>query len=410
MPPYYNLWLTLAVPPDHDLEATAERMAQDTQALSCRLMPTIRFFKIGVNFDVVQRKGSSYNFSPDGFDDSVRQDWNKPAPISKEDKAAIPELQDDLPLVSRPFDGMAQKLCPTTAELFALAEDFQKRRIMLCYSAGLHHRRSDFRANAMFISTSSERCEGTSHKIMAQHNAVTSWTTTTCIGKPKPWYKNGVNMPPSYYPVYLNLEAKRCLIFGGGGVAEAKISKLRDAGAKVTVVSPEVTPGIQEAAQGGELEWLAREYQPGDLVGAFLGIAATNVREVNKRIFQEAERLGIPLNVVDDPPLCTFIAPSVVNRGQVTLAISTGGASPALARKLREALNDDPVLEWADLAGILSRARAEVKERRAVVDPQWWQCCLTPGLLKLVQSGREDEALSRLLSNLLEGSTATTIT
>ena len=144
--------------------------------------------------------------------------------------------------------------------------------------------------------------------------------------------------------------------------------------------------------------------------GGILGIAATNVREVNKQFFQEGERLGFQLNVVDVPPLCTFIAPAVVKWGQVTLAISTGGASPALARKLREALNDDPVLEWADLASILSRARAEVKERWAVVDPQWWRCCLTPGLLKLVQSGREDEALSGLLSNLLDGSTATTIT
>ena len=148
-------------------------MAQDTQALSCRLMPTIRFFKIGVNFDMVQRKGSSYNFSPDGFDDSVRQEWNKPAPISEEDKAAIRELQEDLPLVSRPFDGMAQKLCLTTAELFAWAEDFQKRRIMRCYSAGLHHRRSGFRANAMILwDVPSQRSEEVGMN-MAQPNAVT---------------------------------------------------------------------------------------------------------------------------------------------------------------------------------------------------------------------------------------------
>lgn len=207
-----------------------------------------------------------------------------------------------------------------------------------------------------------------------------------------------------YYPVFLNLVGKRCLIFGGGAVAEGKIANLLEAGACITVVSPEATQGIQEAARRGQLEWQAREYQPGDLEGAFLGIAATNVRRVNQEIFREAERLGVLLNVVDDPPLCSFIAPSIVKRGQVTLAISTGGASPALARKLREELSDAPVLEWADLAGVLSRARREVKKRRVVVDPDRWQRCITEELLQLVQAGKEDEALDLLLSGLLDES------
>ena len=96
-----------------------------------------------------------------------------------------------------------------------------------------------------------------------------------------------------------------------------------------------------------------------------LPISATNDRQVNHEIFQEAERLGVLMNVVDAPEQCTFIAPAIVQRGQVTLAISTGGASPALSRKLREALTEDPVLEWADLAGVLSLARKEVKKRRS---------------------------------------------
>ncbi len=136
----------------------------------------------------------------------------------------------------------------------------------------------------------------------------------------------------AYYPVYLNLTGKRCLVFGGGPVAEDKIAKLRDSGATVSVVSPEVTPAIRDAALNGHVEWRSRHYQPGDLEGVFLGIAATNQRKVNQQIFQEAERLGVLLNVVDDPGRCTFIAPSIVQRGSVTLAISTGGASPALAR------------------------------------------------------------------------------
>jgi len=207
----------------------------------------------------------------------------------------------------------------------------------------------------------------------------------------------------SYYPVYLNLAGKRCVVIGGGTVAEGKILNLREACARITFISPEITSGIQEAARWGEVEWQAREYQPGDLEGAFLAIAATNTRHVNQEIFREAERLGIILNVVDDPALCTFIAPSIVKRGPVTLAISTGGASPALARKLREALSNDPVLNWADLSGVLVRARKKVKAHRAAVDPERWQCCLTSELLGLAQAGREDQALAELLSGLLNG-------
>ena len=210
---------------------------------------------------------------------------------------------------------------------------------------------------------------------------------------------------PTYYPVYLNLTGKRCVVFGGGIVAEGKIPNLREAGAHITVVSPEVTPGIRDASQRGELEWQARIYRTGDLEGAFLGIAATSVRRVNQQIFQEADRLGVLLNVVDDPPLCTFIAPSIVKRGPVTLAISTGGASPALARKLRETMSGDSVLEWADLADVLVQARAQVKKRGATVDPQRWQCCIDQELLRLAQVGREEEALAILWSRLLDGST-----
>ena len=210
---------------------------------------------------------------------------------------------------------------------------------------------------------------------------------------------------PVYYPVYLNLAGKRCVVFGGGAVAEGKIPHLLEAGARVTIVSPEATPAIQEAARRGELEWQSREYQLSDLEGAFLGIAATSVRRVNQQISEKAARLGVLVNVVDDPPHCTFIAPSVVKRGPVTLAISTGGASPALARKLRELLAKDPVLEWADLAGVLARALAEVKKRQVAVDRQRWQCCMTPQTLRLAQAGQEDQALALLLSHLLDGAT-----
>ena len=210
---------------------------------------------------------------------------------------------------------------------------------------------------------------------------------------------------PKYYPVYLKLAGRRCVVFGGGAVAEGKLSKLIESGARVTVVSPRVTPVINDLALTGTIQWTPRVYQDGDLEGAHLAIAATDDRQVNQQIAQEAELRGVILNVVDDPDLCGFIAPSVVERGPVTLAISTGGASPALARKLREALTDTPALEWADLAPVLSRARKELKHRGATVDAQRWRCCLTQSLLRMTQAGREEEAFETLLSGLLDQTT-----
>lgn len=205
---------------------------------------------------------------------------------------------------------------------------------------------------------------------------------------------------PDYYPVYLNLAGKRCVILGGGTIAQGKIGALLQAGCQITVISPDATPGIRQAAQRGDVTWLERTYQRGDLEGAFIGVAATNVWHVNREIFEEAEELGVLLNVVDDPDLCSFIAPSIVKREPVTLAISTGGASPALARKLRETLANAEALEWADLADVLAQARRVVKEKRIVIDPERWQCCITRDLLEMVQEGRGEEALEVLLSQL----------
>ena len=207
---------------------------------------------------------------------------------------------------------------------------------------------------------------------------------------------------PDYYPVYLNLTGKRCVILGGGKIAQGKLAALRQAAAQITVISPEATQGIQRAAQRGDLEWLPRKYQPGDLEGAFIAVAATNVWHVNREIFEEADRLGVLLNVVDDPDLCSFIAPSIVRRDPVTLAISTGGASPALARKMRETLSQDQNLRWADLAGVLAQARRHIKDRRIVIDPERWQCCINEDLLALAQDGRQAEALEILLKRLLD--------
>ena len=209
----------------------------------------------------------------------------------------------------------------------------------------------------------------------------------------------------SYYPVYLNLRGRRCVIVGGGTVAEGKIARLLDSGAEICVVSPDATPGIRRFVDDGAVRWEQREYQPGDLEGAFIAIAATNVREVNRRIYEEANERGVMLNAVDDPPNCSFIAPSIVQRGPVTLAISTSGVSPALARKLRESLQASEDLAWADLSGVMSTTRACLREMGmlAKVDPERWQSCITPQLLAMAQEGREAEAVEVLLAGLLQG-------
>ena len=205
----------------------------------------------------------------------------------------------------------------------------------------------------------------------------------------------------TFYPVFLNLTGRRCVIIGGGQVAEGKISKLLDSGAKIIVISPDATQGIRDYADSGQIEYNLRKYQEGDLNGAFLVVAATNDRVVNQEIFEEAEKSGILLNAVDDMPRCSFIAPSIVEKGPITVAISTGGASPALARKLREKLEVSPALDWADATNMLSHARQIIKDKQIALDPQRWQCCMTDELLTLIQAGHEDEALEILMNRLL---------
>jgi DNA-binding Lrp family transcriptional regulator len=171
---FYNLWFTLAVPPGGNLEGTILSMARETGAVNHRIMPTIRFFKIGVNFDMVREKSSAHNYSPDGIGEPTpARDWNTAVPVSEDDIRAIRQLQEDLPLVSRPFDRMSRELGMDNRRLFALTADFQERKLMRRYSAVLHHRRSGFRANAMIVwKVPAERSEEVG-MTMARHSAVT---------------------------------------------------------------------------------------------------------------------------------------------------------------------------------------------------------------------------------------------
>src|SRR2546425_3531681 len=161
----------------------------------------------------------------------------------------------------------------------------------------------------------------------------------------------------AYYMACLDLEGRSCLVVGGGSVGVEKAKGLLDCGARVTAVAPEADPELLDLS----VEWLRRRYRAGDLDGRFLVVAATSNRSVNRRVFADAEARSLFCNVVDTPELCSFILPAVHREGPIALAVSTGGASPALAQHLRERLAEQIQPEHADLAERLRSLRPWVK-------------------------------------------------
>ena len=143
----------------------------------------------------------------------------------------------------------------------------------------------------------------------------------------------------SLLPIFLRLERRKCLVVGAGIVALAKIESLRGAAAEITVVAPRALVEVRELAQEGALVWRERAFQPSDLDGIFLVIAATNAVDVNHAVYEEARRRNVLCNAVDDPPNCDFYFGSVVARGDLQVAISTAGESPALAQRLRREID-----------------------------------------------------------------------
>ena len=204
-----------------------------------------------------------------------------------------------------------------------------------------------------------------------------------------------------YYPVYLDVKDRLCVIIGGGPIGEGKIASLLECGANIRMICPDVTEDVQDMADTGVIHLEKRVYEEGDLEGAFIVIAATNDNTVNRRIADEAESLGVLLNVADVTHLCNFIAPSVVRKGEVTVAISTAGLSPALARKLRETLEVSGDLDYADMASTLAEVRGELRGEGNVINADHWQACLTQELLDLFYRDR-DAAKATLKEALLQ--------
>ena len=208
---------------------------------------------------------------------------------------------------------------------------------------------------------------------------------------------SGASRPPAYYPVHLSLAERLVVVVGGGAVAERKVAGLLPCGARVRVVAPELTPELARLAERGEIEHRARAFRPGDLEGAFLALGEPGERSRDAAFFAEAERRGIFANVEDDLDHCSFIAPSIVRRGDLVLAISTSGRAPALAVRLRERLERElgpeygAFLELAGrLRGPLARAVPEFEERRR----RWYEL-VDSDVLSLFRDGRAAEARER---------------
>ena len=165
---------------------------------------------------------------------------------------------------------------------------------------------------------------------------------------------------PKYYPLYLNISGKKCVVVGGGRVAERKVERLLDCGAVVEVISQKMTPLLMDYSLEGKIVHRKGAYKSAMLSGAFLVIAATNDTSFNGKIGQDARRLRMLVNIVDDPKQCDFIVPSLVERGDLRIAVSTGGKSPALAKKIRKDLEERYGYEYSLLVDILGELRERI--------------------------------------------------
>lgn len=160
-----------------------------------------------------------------------------------------------------------------------------------------------------------------------------------------------------FIPIFFDVTGRPCVVIGGGEVAARKVESLLEAGASVTVVSPRLSPPLEAVVARGLVTHIARDYAPGDIEGCVLVYAATDDPKLHRELAAEARTLGIPINVADVPELCSFIAPAVVKRGALQVAISTGGASPAFAARIRRELEDRYGAEYALTLDLMRAAR-----------------------------------------------------
>lgn len=207
----------------------------------------------------------------------------------------------------------------------------------------------------------------------------------------------------SYYPIFLDISGKRCVVVGGGQVAWRKVTSLLENNAVVEVVSPVICPEIQKLADSGKIVLKQKAYQTGDLKGAVLAIAATDDSDTNTQVSSEGRANSILVNVVDDAAKSDFILPSCLQRGDLTIAVSTSGRSPALARKIRTLLETQFSREYSDITLMINEVRSEMLKRGVRFSGDDWQEALSlDPILDLLKKGNRQAAKQFLINNLMK--------
>ncbi len=206
-----------------------------------------------------------------------------------------------------------------------------------------------------------------------------------------------------YYPIFIELQGRRCLVIGGGREAQRKVEGLLAAGGNVTVISPKLTRDLQDLLAGGKIDLLQREYREGDVEGYQVVMVATDDGAVNAQVAAEGKRRRVWVNAADDPKNCDFILPAVVRRGKIVVAASTSGTSPALARRLREELEAYMTDDMPALADLLAEVREELRSRGIAPDAEVWQEAIDEELRVLLAQRKHRQAKARLLKALGAG-------
>src|SRR6266581_6239913 len=200
-----------------------------------------------------------------------------------------------------------------------------------------------------------------------------------------------------YFAAFLDLLNKKVVVVGGGTIATSKVRALLPCRPQpLLVVAPRASAFIRRAADAGDLEWRQRDYAADDLAPATLAFGATNDRALNARVAGDARALGVPVLAIDDVPNCDFIAPALVRRGDVSIAISTGGRSPAMARRTRERLDSLLPAYWGDLLDVAAAAREQLGGTRSVIEPDRWQTALDGEVERLTEDGALEDATNLL--------------
>jgi precorrin-2 dehydrogenase len=203
-----------------------------------------------------------------------------------------------------------------------------------------------------------------------------------------------------YYPIFLEMKDRRCVVIGGGAVAERKVEGLVAVGANVTVISPAITDGLRDLLAQGAIRHVTREYIAGDRAGYDLVFVATDNSEINAAVYGEARSLRIWVNSADDPDHCDFILPAMIRRGDLAVAVSTGGVSPAVTRAVREELDEYFTADYARFVQIAGEVRRELQEQSVSPGADAWNRALQGDFRRLIREERPVQAKALLLETL----------